>query len=363
MNKYITIYCLALLLLTSCGGMNDNIDEYLNRGEVNYIGKVDSVQSRAGNKRIQLNWLVNTDPRIEGCKIYWNDRLDSLYFPINRNQIVNGRISTVFEIKEGRYIFDMHHVGEQGYQSIKEEVIANVYGENYESTLTPRRIIDVVPTKGQVAINWRSADQLSFVNFVYKNNKSQNIIRLIPASEMRTVITDYLPGSEFSYETCYLPEINALDTFKVQAVILTFPEYYKFNKQDWMVIDFSDEQYGSAKIIDNDPKTFWHSKWEPDAPLPHHLTVDMQEEKSLNKVSITRCLDNNDLKKTRIDVSLDNVHWTEIGELEFSKTISSSSVDLILKASVKARYIKIVVTESNRPPYASIAEINAEGTE
>ncbi|WP_286084320.1 DUF4998 domain-containing protein [Parabacteroides goldsteinii] len=52
--------------------MNDIIEEYLDRGEINYIGRPDSVTCDGGLYRVKLTWKVGKDVRIESCKIFWN---------------------------------------------------------------------------------------------------------------------------------------------------------------------------------------------------------------------------------------------------------------------------------------------------
>ena len=65
MNRKYGLYVLLSFLLASCSGMNDIIQEYLDRGEINYIGKTDSIYAIGGKNRITFKWIVNADPRIE----------------------------------------------------------------------------------------------------------------------------------------------------------------------------------------------------------------------------------------------------------------------------------------------------------
>ena len=54
MNRNIILYCFSFLFLLACDGMNDNIKEYLDRGEINYIGRADSAIAMGGINRINL---------------------------------------------------------------------------------------------------------------------------------------------------------------------------------------------------------------------------------------------------------------------------------------------------------------------
>ena len=84
MKAVIIICSLLAVLFVSCDGMNDNIKEYLDRGEIAYIGKADSVTTAGGINRIKLLWKINSDPRITSCKILWNDKQDSVKSRKNR---------------------------------------------------------------------------------------------------------------------------------------------------------------------------------------------------------------------------------------------------------------------------------------
>lgn len=169
MNKHSIFYFLISFVLFSCDGMNDNIREYLDEGEINYIGRADSALAAGGIGRLQLSWKINSDPRIEACKIFWNNMTDSVTVPIDKDQITDGRFSTILNnMKEGVYIFNLQHIGTGGYPSIMREVVGNVYGELYESSLSPRRIKEVISLENQAEIEWRPAEeQIQWVNFYY----------------------------------------------------------------------------------------------------------------------------------------------------------------------------------------------------
>lgn len=224
MNKHTVIYCLLFFTLLSCGGMNDPIQEYLDRGEVNYLGKVDSAIAGGGNGRIQISWKINADPRIENCVISWNNQQDSLIYIIDRSKIVGGRIYATFDnMKEGSYVFMMYHTGKKGYNSVKQEVLGKVYGSLYQQTLVPRKIRKVSIIKENAEIEWSNAENSYQVNLQYINNKDKKITKVILSAEQKTVINDYTPGGEFIYETLFLPDEDAIDTFVVTSEILKFP--------------------------------------------------------------------------------------------------------------------------------------------
>lgn len=354
------------MFLLSCGGMNDPIQEYLDRGEVDYIGKVDSVVTAGGNGRIRFSWKVNADPRIEQCVICWNNGTDSLIYPIDKSKLVNGRISAIFNnMKEGTYVFNMYHTGKNGYNSVKQEVVGKVYGDLYKETITARKIKKVTAFKEYVEINWSSAEGALKVILYYTNNKGNTIIKEVVPSDEKTIINSYSPGGEFNYETLYLPEENALDTFRIQSNILKFPSFYELDRSAWTATASSDKagsDGGTAQVLlDGDPKTYWQSQWAPDEPLPHWILVDMKKAYEVSVVEVFKRLTNTDCKKINVLTSMDGINFDQIGTIEYEKTPEPNSRNVTLVTSVKAKFIKLIVTESWRAPYACFSEIKVSG--
>lgn len=366
MNKHILIYSLICMFLLSCGGMNDPIQEYLDKGEVDYIGKVDSVITAGGNGRILFSWKINADPRIEECVICWNNGADSLIYPIDKSKLVNGRVSTIFDnMKEGTYVFNMYHTGKNGYNSVKQEVVGQVYGDLYKETLTPRKIKKVAAFKEYAEINWSSAEASLKVNLHYVNNIGNKIIKEVLPSEEKTIINDYSPGSKFSYETSFLPDINALDTFFVESDVLKFPSFYELERNDWTATASSDKAGSDGStaqvLLDGNSTTYWHSMWSPDAPLPHWILIDMKKEYEVNAVEVYKKPTNTDCKKLNILVSMDGENFNQIGTIEYENTPDPTGKDITLNTPVRAKFIKLLITESWRPPYVSLSEVKVLG--
>lgn len=387
MNKNIILYCLSFFFLLACDGMNDNIKEYLDRGEINYIGRADSATAAGGVNRIKFMWKINTDPRITSGKIYWNDKQDSVGFPIDRSLVdKDGYLSYMLnDMPEGTFIFKLYHVGIDNSLSIGYEIPGTVYGDIYESTLSPRKIKRLEALADKINVYWGDAGSSSGILFTYTNKAGQQKTLDLPASETVTVIDDYTLGGEFYYKTTYLPEKGALDQFELDSPVDKFPTYYvgdgslddqfpeypKFDRSAWKITDFSSEEPKgegtnghAAQIIDNDPSTFWHSEWQATtAQLPHYITIDMNTVKNIKCVTIAKRQANTDLKAAHIEISQNGSSWEILGKVEFEKTEDPNAKTIVLGETKKARYMKLVITESHRSPSASISEIYALGIE
>jgi hypothetical protein len=211
MKQYITVLTCLLLLLAACDGMNDNIQEYLDRGEVNYVGRPDSARTFGGVGRINIQWLVNDDPRIEGATIFWTDRQNkpqSADFTIDRNQLQNGYASVVINLEESSYAFKIVHTGTKGYASIATEVTGNVYGETYGSTLKLQPVESFAGNNGWYIFMGNIDDDNAIATEIEYSEPDGTVKTiLIPISTKDTVIFGSKPQTTFRHRTLYMQDI------------------------------------------------------------------------------------------------------------------------------------------------------------
>ena len=138
------------------------------------------------------------------------------------------------------------------------------------------------------------------------------------------------------------------------------------NKATWTIADFSSEEPGegapnglAAAILDGDPATFWHSQWAgTPAVVPHYITIDMIEEFTVVQVDLSRRENNTDTKAGEFYISSDNATWTKMGSFTMENTNDAQA--FACKKS-KGRYLKVVITESNRDPFCNLSEVVVRG--
>jgi len=212
-------------LFYACDGMYDNVDSYYDKGEINYIAKIDSASAKAGKNRVQFTWMVNPDPRIKELYISWNDGNNEATIPIDFNQLNEDRYYSVIldPVEEGSYIFYLYHIG-NGHMSVSAEVEATSYGEQYQTTLEPRSIRSITLQDGKAIIVWRTIVENCEVEITYTNVEGIISKQLVIPTEMTTVIEDAQPKSAFDYISTYLPEENAIDDFSVVSETMYFPK-------------------------------------------------------------------------------------------------------------------------------------------
>ncbi len=223
--QYFLYSILLSFLFYACDGMYDNVNPYYDRGETNYLAKVDTVFTKSGKNRVQFTWRVNPDPRIRELYVSWNTGANEATIPIDFNKLDDDRYYSVIldQVEEGSYIFSLHHTG-KGHMSIATEAEATSYGEQYQASLKPRSIRSITMRNGKATITWRTIVENCEVKITYTNVEGITSERSVISTEINTVIEDVLPNSPFSYVSTYLPEEDAIDSFSVTSETLYFPE-------------------------------------------------------------------------------------------------------------------------------------------
>lgn len=117
----------------------------------------------------------------------------------------------------------------------------------------------------------------------------------------------------------------------------------------------------AANVLDGDPATFWHTRWEPQSdPMPHALVIDLGHQLTLRGIT---CLPRQDQSNGRIaqvellgsndaqswGAAAATVRWTDSEKLQ---TVE-------FRQPIRARYLKLVAqSEVNGNPFAALAEID-----
>ncbi len=180
-----------------------------------------------------------------------------------------------------------------------------------------------------------------------------------------------------------ISEIDGANAYKYQQVIYiavsgvadaeNIPVYDRTN---WTIVGFSTEEPGEGGgnglaqcILDDEPGTYWHSKWAGGEPEPpHYITIDMGEAVVLHGVSLMNRYFEGDWaenghgqpKNIKVSISMDGETWADNGS--FSNLPIGEGQPFrkfFFNLYNQARYMKITVTEVYATNSTSIAEIGA----
>ncbi len=227
-TKYILIASALLLACLSCSKMNDNIDQYLSQGEITYLARPDSVKLFSGRERFLAHFWVR-DPRVSEMRIYWSQKRDSISVavPANRNKQDSIAVMVDRNIAEGDYTLHFVSYDKYGNHSVSDEHFVNVYGDFFQSTLLPRHVKSKSFKNNALTINWGSSFSLLEygVRLFYTDLDGKDQVKTVKKDDMgtSTVVNNVDSGKEFSFETVYLPEPAAIDTFYTEPTIIPLP--------------------------------------------------------------------------------------------------------------------------------------------
>lgn len=210
----INMFFLLVLIFTQCEKMEDTYRQFYEDGETVYVGKADSILASPGRNRIELSWLLMSDPKVTSYKIYWNNRKDSITGQLTKTAEIDTVRVLLSDMEENIYHFEVYHYDEDGNSSIAASTLGRVYGDKYQQSIIQRRLESVLRERRDVVFQWDEAEtdvlgvEVEYVNQLGVTNKHFVIDDVI----VDTVLSVKY-GTEIKYRTAFLPAPTAIDTF------------------------------------------------------------------------------------------------------------------------------------------------------
>ncbi len=208
-----------LTLLFACSKMDEFRDKYMADGSIVYPGKMDSVKAYSGRNRAEITGLFTSDPKITKYKVFWNSRQDSIEVPVTRTTGVDTAAVIIPDLPEGLMSFEVRTYDAHGNISIPVTTSANIYGELYQSALINRGIANAeMQNDGSALIKWADASSdagtVSMrIKYTDNTGMAHDTLILSVLTDMTTTLPAFKVGSGISYQTAYLPNATAIDTF------------------------------------------------------------------------------------------------------------------------------------------------------
>lgn len=226
--KYILWSWLFLLFLISCDRMNDLHDEYLQRGEISYLARIDEAKINPGKNRAEIVFM-NKDVKAKKMLIYWRSRTDSLVYTIPENSVGQELKVPVTNLPEDFLTFELITRTEDGKStSLTSELSTRIYGDNYKASLN-NRLVDkaaFLESANELDITWKGVFE-GAVNIEIEYEGSDGNIRTVKLPiEQRSILYLNMFNGNLKYRTGYLPTESAIDTFYTEYNELPFSELY-----------------------------------------------------------------------------------------------------------------------------------------
>ena len=172
-------------------------------------------------------------------------------------------------------------------------------------------------------------------------------------------------GYEFSV---ILNHANGNDTwtsygyeFQSDLPVIDFGLKNEYDKTTWGIIASSSEETAAengmaANILDNDPTTYWHSRWSSNAAsYPHFLTVDMKQSLPAKGFTLSQRSGQRKVKEIELLISSDNSSWESLGNHQLKDFAGQQVINLSTPKTL--RYFKIVMNSAHDgQQFAALAE-------
>ena len=217
-KKALIVVCSVIMgiLIYACSDTSDDYLQYVEGGEILYIGKLEFLTVFPGYNRAQLLGKIPSDPKATEVRIYWNSNKDSLVAPIDRTG-GNEVFSTIIDnLDENIYSFAVRTFDNNGNKSVLSTITGTVYGEGYIATLFNRPILSSSPGDAGLEIIFDTIDTSSGAigtEVVYTATDDTEKSVFVPISESIVLIPDFKTGTSISFRTAYLPQPTAIDIF------------------------------------------------------------------------------------------------------------------------------------------------------
>jgi hypothetical protein len=348
----------VIAMVMACSDMNDLHQPFLDRGEITYAAKVDSVATHIGRNRIQFELIVKSQ-RIKTVRIYWNDYKDAnadvILFRDSSDVDISGKgifKKIVDNLAERSYVFKLVSFDEFGNISLPTEISAYVYGSKYQNVLVARSMRSTVVDKdGNLRITWGIADGAYGSEVRYTDLSGQVQTQTFRIAESVSLVGGVKGNTSYEFRTVYRPDTTGIDNFYTDYVKVDPP--FSFYKKDWKIIDFSSQHGGGdnavANLIDGTAATRWHTcaGCSPAASYPHHATIDMGGVRTITRfdLSITTFEnpggDQRAPNKFQLLTSTDNVSWTDHGQFDLNR-FHVGEQSYAMPEDTQARYFKFV---------------------
>jgi hypothetical protein len=186
-------------------------------GGLIYTGKPVNPVVHPGYNRVKIAWSKGPSPNVTKAKISWNNAADSILLNISPGQEL---VSTVIDnLPEKYYSFFITLYDDEDHASIATEVLGNVYGERFRSTLLSRPILfSEMDEDGLISISWGTADATGgaiAVELFYVQDGQTRTERFGVDEDISKLPGDL--NTDYFCRTVYVPDTLSIDTLYTDA--------------------------------------------------------------------------------------------------------------------------------------------------
>ena len=164
--------------------------------------------------------------------ITWEGNENPVVVPVPENRVIKDPISTIIDLPEGKYIFNMITRSDTGKESLVRTIAGEVYGSTYQASLSAQGINSISADLNGVTINWVPLEGCTGTTLTYTNNEGKEKIIKVDEGQTSTVIPDAVLKTSFKLISTFKPADDAFDDIPTLEKIMDFPAYYTISKED-----------------------------------------------------------------------------------------------------------------------------------
>ena len=222
--KYIITTSLGLFIIfnfSNCESIDDTYKEFVEGGEITYVGKADSIEVLPGRERLEVTWLLLSDPKVSSYKLFWNNGSDSIMGDLVKTENVDTVRVMLNDMPEYVYNIDIFLYDKQGNSSIKSSTIGRTYGTYYESSIFNRLYKSTKRISEGLEITWNDpSEELVESELSYLDLNDKLITKIVDREVEIDTLFNIPVNGEFKYHSAYLPEPNAIDVFYTEPTVV-----------------------------------------------------------------------------------------------------------------------------------------------
>lgn len=213
------------VVIVACETTEETFEEFRRDGETIYIGAPDSVIVAPGFDKLRFWVAINADPKISKGLVKTNTDDFRHEFEIVRTR--NGRDTITFDLDldEGEYTFSLFLMDDLGNRSVRREVPATVFGQNYQASLLNRGISRIDALADEAVIHWfDAAPGTILTELTYEDGAGAMQTATVANEDSETAISNYKPGGKIRVSSTYKPADNAIEVFSAIPSEFSFPD-------------------------------------------------------------------------------------------------------------------------------------------
>ncbi|MCL3779064.1 hypothetical protein EMN47_01575 [Prolixibacteraceae bacterium JC049] len=315
MRYILFVVGVLFITLTACEDMNELHESWMEEGEINYVGKLDSVKVNSGDRRISFNCYIS-DMRVKNLTVSWSEfgvgKSKKVAIPAHEiTEPVQFFIGDTEEIVENEYTFTF--VSDDGSEttSIPVNTVGKVYGAKYQKTLGNRIVTSFELLDNGINLQFSSplnADDKG-VEVMY-NNGTEDVTLVFTPEQLAGPVFIENPNFEtpISYHTMYQPA-GCLDSFSADAIVPSIEkmENVALNKPATSSATLN-SSYTADKAVDGikgDNASRWINARNAGV---HWLEIDLEKNYEINKVIIH---DDTPISDFKLQVEVDGA-WQDL---------------------------------------------------